>query len=499
MKRKVVLRIILTLLLTSILVLAFNAKSVAETYYYNFDIAIIPESPTTSDEIEVKISFELAGSYNVTFGPLNQTGNQFSVDIIIYVPEVYLTVIVPVEKTYNLGRLPEGTYVFDATVTITGYGSGYGYHTKSFSVKPDPGIRIVDDDGPADFSSIQEAINAASPGDTIYVKAGTYYEQVVLNKSVSLIGENKETTIIDGNGTEAYEGTVNILADNVTVSGFEIRNNFVRGGINYGIFLNHSSNSTVNGNVVKAQEGRAILVEGGSGNNISDNEVLDHTVTGFRLWNSSNNVVTGNRFYLGCFYALSMYYSNNNYIAYNYIATHFALLKLEESNNNLIVGNHMGWDGWGGIIFFVGSNGNVLYHNIFERYTISIDENSTNNVWDNGYPSGGNYWSGYNVPDYYSGPYQNETGNDCIGDTPYIIDANNMDRFPLLIWGDVNNDGKVSLEDIGKLDIIYSGWISGPPYIDPATGKYLMPDINGDGYVTLADIGELDLIYSGYL
>jgi len=60
------------------------------------------------------------------------------------------------------------------------------------------------------------------------------------------------------------------------------------------------------------------------------------------------------------------------------------------------------------------------------------------NFWDNGYPSGGNYWSDYNGTDLFSGPYQNETGSDGIGDTPYGIDENNQDRYPLMKpypWG----------------------------------------------------------------
>ncbi len=54
------------------------------------------------------------------------------------------------------------------------------------------------------------------------------------------------------------------------------------------------------------------------------------------------------------------------------------------------------------------------------------------NAWDIGYPSGGNYWSDYNGSDLLSGPYQNETGGDGIGDTPYVIDVNNMDKYPLM-------------------------------------------------------------------
>jgi hypothetical protein len=54
------------------------------------------------------------------------------------------------------------------------------------------------------------------------------------------------------------------------------------------------------------------------------------------------------------------------------------------------------------------------------------------NFWDVDYPSGGNYWSDYGGVDVYSGPYQNETGSDGIGDTPYILDENNIDHYPLM-------------------------------------------------------------------
>jgi hypothetical protein len=55
-----------------------------------------------------------------------------------------------------------------------------------------------------------------------------------------------------------------------------------------------------------------------------------------------------------------------------------------------------------------------------------------------GYPSGGNYWSDYNGKDVYSGPCQNVTGSDGIGDTPYVIDGDNRDNYPIMKpypWG----------------------------------------------------------------
>jgi hypothetical protein len=55
----------------------------------------------------------------------------------------------------------------------------------------------------------------------------------------------------------------------------------------------------------------------------------------------------------------------------------------------------------------------------------------SSNIWDDGYPSGGNFWSNHAVVDVKSGLYQNETGGDGIIDTPYVIDTNNKDRYPL--------------------------------------------------------------------
>jgi len=55
------------------------------------------------------------------------------------------------------------------------------------------------------------------------------------------------------------------------------------------------------------------------------------------------------------------------------------------------------------------------------------------NVWDDDYPSGGSYWSDYNGVDVKNGPNQDQPSSDGIGDTPYVIDANNQDRYPLMI------------------------------------------------------------------
>ena len=104
-------------------------------------------------------------------------------------------------------------------------------------------------------------------------------------------------------------------------------------------------------------------------------------------------------------------------------------ISLSYSNDSTISGNFIKNNVVG--IELIGSSGNTFYHNNFINNQKQA-EGSILDVWDDGYPSGGNYWSDYTGVDQYSGPYQNETGSDGIGDTPYEIDGNNQDNYPLM-------------------------------------------------------------------
>jgi parallel beta-helix repeat protein len=103
---------------------------------------------------------------------------------------------------------------------------------------------------PDDYLTIQEAINYANERDTIFVRNGTYYENVIVNKTLSLIGENKDTTIV--NGTLGGEGNpvVRITVSNVTLNGFTFCNSD-----GMGVIIEEANNTQIINNEVKEVKG----------------------------------------------------------------------------------------------------------------------------------------------------------------------------------------------------------------------------------------------------
>lgn len=104
----------------------------------------------------------------------------------------------------------------------------------------------MDDDGGEDYTSIQDAINAANSGDTIFVFNGTY-NHIIINKKIKLVGEDKYKTIIDG---KQSTDTVHIKSDQVEISGFTITNSSREKWYHAGIRLN-SSNIEIKNNIIK--------------------------------------------------------------------------------------------------------------------------------------------------------------------------------------------------------------------------------------------------------
>jgi len=290
---------------------------------------------------------------------------------------------------------------------------------------------------PDDYPTIQEAINAANLGDTIYVLNGTYHENIVVNKTVSLVGEDRSTTIIDGSnsGTVVY-----ISANNVHVSGFMIQYS----GLDFddnGIRIDSSSNSVISRNVI-ANNTWGIWLDQASSNAISENIIANSSDSGIYLGASNNNVANENTITNNSYGMWIERSSTNNSLRGNTVTWNWMGISLAEtSDGNTVYENNItkndegihlfsdfnsiyentiadNWDG----IFSLGSEGNLIYRNNFINNTVQVDMGASVGVWDNG--AEGNHWSDYDGQDL---------NGDGIGDT--LLPFLDLDRYPLVeVW-----------------------------------------------------------------
>jgi len=301
---------------------------------------------------------------------------------------------------------------------------------------------------PGDYLTIQEAIDAASDGDRIYVYSGTYYEHLIVDKSVVLVGEGAQNTVIDGNGS----GTVvRVVADGVVISGFTVRNSGsslgpVDAGIwifqpasitnniitknAIGVYINSVGSNVTKNTITNNRHGTSLYASSKvtvKSNNITSNDIGISLTTG-----SFNNLIANNNItYHIDYHGITLSDSNNNTLIGNHVINNAHGIAISNSFNNLIIKNTIAKNTILGIEL-ANSNNNTLYHNNFiNNKKHIVTDNKSTNIWDNGYPSGGNYWSNYANIDEHSGPNQNQPSSDGIWDNPYIINENNTDSYPL--------------------------------------------------------------------
>lgn len=310
---------------------------------------------------------------------------------------------------------------------------------------------------PDSYPTIQEAINSADEGDTIFVRSGTYYENLVVNKSVSLVGEDRETTIIDGN----YTGNaMNITASNVTIQGFTILTHTWASGPPWtsivGIYLNYTDNCVIANNTIK-DNNIGIRMQRSSNNTISGNTITKSDVWGIYMGSSSrnnsishNNIIDASMSLMGAGIVIGD--AANNVIFRNYIAENFAsgIYITEFGVNNYIIENNITKNKIYGMQIW--QYGNFVYHNNFIDNVEEHVHGVGGNTWDNG--SVGNYWSDYDGDDL---------DGDGIGDTN--VPWEGVDYYPLMdfFWrprfywnlGDVNHDLIVNLFDAVKVLVAY--------------------------------------------
>ena len=161
----------------------------------------------------------------------------------------------------------------------------------------------VDDDGDADFTRIQDAIDNSSDGDTIFVFNGTYNENIRINKTIDLIGENKISTVIDAQNNGDI---ISISSDNVYISGFTILNSGKSEFPFYefqGIFISSNKNKIV-GNIIYSTE-QGIYFNSSNGNIILENVIYKCNGHGIYLYRSTNNEISNSLVKFRTYYLLS--------------------------------------------------------------------------------------------------------------------------------------------------------------------------------------------------
>ena len=267
---------------------------------------------------------------------------------------------------------------------------------------------------PNDYLSIQDAINNAVDGDTIYVKKGTYVENPVVNKSVSLVGEDRDATVID------VTAGLKVESNNVTLTGFTIYNGW------RGISLSGNQCSISRNKITDATNG--IVLFGCENNSITENTFQSIGLSSAIQLNFANRNFVNSNYIDSCVEGIQIWQnSNNNTVSENTITNcQDTAINFQYSNDNTIIGNNISRSGLGTSIY--GSNRNIISNNNYaynvvqfgasETYYLTFGQNrSVNTIY-------GNYWSDYNGTD---------ANRDGIGDTPYIIDANNQDNSPIML------------------------------------------------------------------
>ncbi len=394
----------------------------------------------------------------------------------------------------NISSLQDPTHYYSAintyevTLSVRDNVGDTASRTKTITIIP--GGPVVNLNTTEYFLTIQAAINDSDTinGHTIYIGNGTYNEHILLHKRLTLIGENIQTTIIDGSNTSTV---LTIVTDFCRLHNLTI----TRGGTNNCINITHANYTTISDTLLTYSEngiflgeswyttimrnnashnnddgveiaqnskytliqnnsfyhnGAGVFINHATNNTIDHNIIQDSTAFGIQLFDQAhdnritNNTIqgtTGEQYPQdvdGDAICLFYYSSNPIYrclVENNILNDNLRGVTLQQTYQTVIRQNNISNCSEIGIKIYSPSNNNQIYHNNIYSNLINANDGGTN-IWDDGYPSGGNYWGNYTGFDLFSGPGQNISGSDGIGDTPYNILGKtppNQDRYPFMV------------------------------------------------------------------
>ena len=236
------------------------------------------------------------------------------------------------------------------------------------------------------FNIIQDGINAVNEHGSVFVYNGTYYENILINKSINLIGENKNSTVL--NSTKKWD-VVKILANSVNISGFTIENgengiklnsnnnDIIDNNINsniYGIFIEDSNNNYIGNNIIASNKFEGLYLDVVENSVISENLIID-SIVGVNLDYSKNIIINDNCIDSILQHGIRFFKSTNNMIKGNNISnTNDDGIYLSSSDNNMILDNTVIYHDEG--IYNYKSNFTLILNNIiyFNDDGIRCDE-----------------------------------------------------------------------------------------------------------------------------
>jgi parallel beta-helix repeat protein len=233
-----------------------------------------------------------------------------------------------------------------------------------------------------------------------------------------------------------------------------IKNNLIKDN-NLGIYISSTSGITVIRNNITSSNVHGIRLYYGPNNRIMANDISNNNADGISVGaQSHSNKIIYNNLYSNNNDGISLRASNNN-IKNNFIDSNTRYgIYVDSNTDNHIIGNTVSYNDYG--IYLQSSSDNQIYHNnILNNTNQAYDDGS--NIWNDNYPSGGNHWSDYSGIDLNSTPSQDVPPADGIGDTPYVIDFNSQDNYPLM-------------DPVVNTTFLYNGWnLISIPYIQTET------------------------------
>ena len=439
MNRKAISGIVLTLVLVGILTLTSNVQLLKArgTIYIREDGSIDPDDERIITEDLVHYYFVddiydnlVIKRSNITINgagyTLEGTGRDYGVDIDnsdpLYAVENVTIKNMKIHRFY-IGILitsSQNCSIFGNTITDC---NEWGIELSGSSENRIYGNYITNSDNGINF---EEASNNNFVNGNVIAnnhQNGIEIHQLSSNNSIF---ENNITT-------NFRYGVIIQGSPNNRIWGNNITGNSGLRNIQSAIEVTNSPNNRIYENKIAFNKDYGLLFENSSNNLVYENEIANNGNDGLFFSHSSYNTVYNNEI-LNNTHGIVISGSNSISIFGNKIANNTKGIFLGQSNNATIFENNIKANKEIGVSLEFGSYYSTLYHNNFVDNAQQVYIYGSTGVWDDGYPSGGNYWSDYNGSDKCWGEGQTLSGSDMIGDTPYVIIERlpYKDRYPLM-------------------------------------------------------------------